>query len=312
MKYTIILTVYNKEKYLERALKSICNQTLKDYEIIIVNDGSTDNSEKIIKKYQKKYKIKYYKKENTGISDTRNYAIEKVKTKYFLFVDADDYISIDLLEKVDSYNDYDVLSFNAIKKDKGQVNEVKMEKPVYNGTGEQFFTQLVQNKCEFTVPWGYVYNTDFFKKQSFKYPKGKILEDYYLTPLIILECKNIISIDYYGYYYCITKNSITTDDKNNDLIKNTYLEYFDELVKLIDNKDYSDKTKKIYKSHLAGTLIWYGSKLKGKEQQKYIKEIEKRKIVSLLERPTIRKKIIQLLYKTRLYYPLRKIVKGAK
>lgn len=312
MKYTIIITVYNKEKYLERCLKSICNQTSKNYEIIVVNDGSTDKSEKIIKKYQKKHKFKYYKKENTGVSDTRNYAIEKVNTDYFLFVDADDYIANDLIEQIEKYNEYDVLSFNAIKLDNNQRYENKIIKPTYKGNGEQFFTQLVEKKSEFTVPWGYVYETNFFKNHCFKYPKGKILEDYYLTPQIILECKELISIDYYGYYYCTTEKSITTDKKNNSLIKETYLEYFDELITKIDEKNYEENIKKVYKSHLAGTLIWYGSKLKGKEQKEYIKEIRKRNIIKLLLRPKLRKKIIEILYKIKLYYPLRKIIKGVK
>jgi len=202
MKYTIIVTVYNKEEHLERCLNSVCNQTYKNYKILIVNDGSTDNSEKIIKKYQKKYKIEYHKKENTGISDTRNYAIEKVETDYFLFVDADDYISLDLLETIDKYDNYDVLSFNAIKLNQKQEYVSNMDKIKYQGNGELYFTKLVKNKCEFTVPWGYIYNTNYFKKHHFRYPKGKILEDYYLTPQIIIECKQLISIDYYGYYYC--------------------------------------------------------------------------------------------------------------
>ena len=108
MKYTIIITVYNKEQYLKRCLDSVCKQNYKNYLVMVVNDGSTDDSEKIIKKYVKKYKILYYKKENTGVADTRNYAIDRVTTNYFLFVDADDYVSLDLLETIDNYSDYKI------------------------------------------------------------------------------------------------------------------------------------------------------------------------------------------------------------
>ena len=105
-KYTIIVTVYNKEKYLKRCLDSVCNQTFKNYRVMVINDGSTDKSEEIILEYKKNHKLDYYFKENTGVADSRNYAIKRVKTSFFTFVDADDYISLDLLEKVDRYNAY--------------------------------------------------------------------------------------------------------------------------------------------------------------------------------------------------------------
>ena len=161
MKYTIIITVYNKEKYIERALKSAINQNFENYEIMVVNDGSTDNSEKIIKKYQKKHKFKYFYKENTGIADTRNFAIEMVETDYFLFLDADDYLSLDLLKTVDEYDSYDVLSFNAVNLTEKQEFIKNMNKPIYVGNGEDFFIDLVKKKSEFTVPWGYIYNTNY-------------------------------------------------------------------------------------------------------------------------------------------------------
>lgn len=305
MKYTIIVTVYNKEKYIERCLKSACNQTYKDYQVIVINDGSIDNSEKIIKKYQKKYKFKYYYKKNTGIADTRNFAIEKVKTDYFLFLDADDYISLDLLNTIDKYDKYDVLSFNAIKLDENQVFLKKMNKPIFKGSGKDFFIKLIKDKCEFTVPWGYIYNTEYFKSHEFTYPKGNILEDYFLTPFIIVECKKIISIDYNGYYYVSTKNSIMNDTRNIKLITDTYLGHFDKALNIINNSKYDDNLSKVYKTFLAHILIWYGSNLSKKDQYEYINELEKRKIYNYIDN-----KIIILMYKLKIYYPIRKLIKG--
>lgn len=305
MKYTIIITVYNKEKYIERALKSAINQNFKNYEIMIVNDGSTDNSERIIKKYQKKQKFKYYYKENTGIADTRNFAIDKVETEYFLFLDADDYISLNLLKEIDKYNDYDILSFNAINLSQEQSFIKNMNKPLYEGKGEDFFIKLVKEKSEFTVPWGYIYNTKYFKENKFTYPKGEILEDYYLTPFLIIEAKKIISIDYKGYYYVTTQNSIT--NSNNNKITETYIKHFNKMINMIDK--YNENIQKNFKSFLAGTLIWYGSTLTGTEQKKYIKTIKRKKIINLLDRPKIKKQIIKLLYNLNIYYIIRKILK---
>lgn len=304
MKYTIIITVYNKEKYIERAIKSALKQ--KKSEIIIINDGSTDNSEKIIKKYKNQKNIRYIYKENTGIADTRNVAIEYVNTKYFLFLDADDYLESNLIEEIDKYEDYDVLSFNAISLTENNIFSKKMIKPKYEGTGKEFFIKLEQNKSEFTVPWGYIYNTKYIKDNKFKYPKGKILEDYYLTPFILIEAKKIISIDYIGYYYIRTENSITLTKQKE--ITETYISYIQNIKKL----KYDKKTNEYYCSFLAGTLVWYGSTLNKKERKKYIKELKKNKIVDLLIRKKHRKKIIKLLFSFNLYYPIRSIIKHDK
>lgn len=98
-KVSLIVPVYNTSKYLEKCINSLINQTLKDIEIIIINDGSTDNSEKIIKKFNDK-RIKYIAKQNEGIGKTRNLGIEKATGEYLAFVDSDDYLSIDFCKKM--------------------------------------------------------------------------------------------------------------------------------------------------------------------------------------------------------------------
>lgn len=308
MKYTIIITVYNKEKYIERCIKSALDQSYKNYEIIVVNDGSTDNSENIINKY--KNKIKYYYKENTGIADTRNYAINKVKTKYFLFIDADDYIKPDLLEQVDKYDNYDVLSFDAINIDEKNNKTRDIKKPIHNGNGQDYFKKLVKHKSEFTVPWGYIYNTSFFKNNDFKYPKGKILEDFYLTPLIILKCEKLISIDYKGYYYVIDDNGIINNKRNITKIKNIYLEYYDELKEKINEYNYNQNITKLYISFLAGILIWYGHKLEGNEKKEYIKLLKQKKIPNKLKKNFKLNIFIIITFYLNIYYPIRKLIKG--
>ena len=106
---SIIIPVYNNEKDLDKCLTSILNQNIDDLEIVVVNDGSTDNSEKVIKKYQEKYDniFKYYFKENTGVADTRNYGLDKAEGKYIMFVDADDYLDTSLYKNVKKYMDVD-------------------------------------------------------------------------------------------------------------------------------------------------------------------------------------------------------------
>lgn len=101
MKVSVIVPVYNVERYLDKCLDSLAHQTLKDIEIIIVNDGSPDHSEDIIKKYTKKYQnFKYYKKENGGLSSARNYGIKYASGDYIAFLDSDDYVKYDMYEKM--------------------------------------------------------------------------------------------------------------------------------------------------------------------------------------------------------------------
>ena len=101
IKVSVIVPVYNVEDYLARCLDSLVNQTLKEIEIIVVNDGSPDNSQKIIDKYAKKYlNIKAYKKENGGLSDARNYGIKKANGEYIAFIDSDDFVTTDMYEKM--------------------------------------------------------------------------------------------------------------------------------------------------------------------------------------------------------------------
>ena len=123
MKVSIIVPVYNVERHLNKCLDSLVNQTLKNIEIIIVNDGSLDNSQLIINEYSNKYKnIRTFIKKNGGLSDARNYGLKKAKGEYVLFVDSDDYIALDSCERL--YNtakqdDVDVLIGNYIKVDNG-------------------------------------------------------------------------------------------------------------------------------------------------------------------------------------------------
>ena len=101
IKVSVIVPVYNVEEYLARCLDSLVNQSLKDIEIIVVNDGSPDNSQKIIDNYCKKYKnIKSFIKENGGVSDARNFGIEKAQGEYIAFVDGDDYVTNDMYQKM--------------------------------------------------------------------------------------------------------------------------------------------------------------------------------------------------------------------
>ena len=112
MKVSVIVPVYNTEKYLRKCLDSLVNQDFSDYEIVIVNDGSTDSSESIINEYVSKYDfIKSFAKANGGLSSARNYGIDKASGNYLAFVDSDDYVESNYLKEL----------YESITKDKSDI-----------------------------------------------------------------------------------------------------------------------------------------------------------------------------------------------
>ena len=108
-KVSIIIPVYNCEKYIKKCIESLLNQTYKDIEIVIVNDGSIDNSLQICKEYEQLSNIRIYSKQNGGVSSARNYGIEKASGKYIIFIDSDDYIDIECVEKLVKNNVFNSL-----------------------------------------------------------------------------------------------------------------------------------------------------------------------------------------------------------
>ena len=286
-KYSIIIPVYNGAPYLHKCLDSVTSQKYDDYDIIIVNDGSTDETEAIIKEYDSD-KIRYYKKENGGVSDARNYGIDKITSEFFTFVDADDYVSNKLLSIVDKNIDdgNDILSFNISLHDKYGNTVKDIRKPVFNDiSGSRAIVRFIEKGGLFDTPVAYVYRTSYFKDSGFKYAKGKVHEDFGLTPLAIIKAQSITAISDYLYYYVQNDNSITQsiDPAKNAKRAWDMLYHFDYLYLNVNNDVNLDKkVKDIFNSFIANAVIYKATSLKGKELKEYIKELKNRHVASLL------------------------------
>lgn len=246
-KVSIIVPVYNVEVYLEKCLDSLVNQTLKDIEIIIVNDGSPDNSQKIIDKYQKKYKnIKAYLKENGGLSDARNYGIKKANGEYLSFVDSDDYIDTTMLEKMYKLakkENLDLVVCNTINiDDTGNGIEINSN---YNYSDDTIKNYLLSPPMACIR----IYKKELFKNIKFK--KGIYYEDLELTPKLVKYTKKIGFIDEGLYYYYQRVGSIMKQKEFN----NKLLDIFDvlETNKLELLKEYPDEVEYMYITHLLRT-----------------------------------------------------------
>ena len=286
-KVSVIVPIYNVEKYLEKCLDSLVNQTLEDIEIILVNDGSTDNSGEIAKKYANKYKDKiiYLEKENGGLSDARNYGLEYVKGDYISFVDSDDYISKNLYSELVKYmdEDYDMIKFKILTVDlkNNKIIENKTEK-FENKTGEEAFDILYKTDKMTEVAWGYLYKASFWKENNFKYSINMYHEDFGLTPLVILKAKKVASTNILGYYYVQSDKSITRNSDENKKLKMSYdlLKFYDNMIKEIENYNISKKSKEDIKIYYTNCILLEIKNISNKvEKQKYIKEIKKRKMI---------------------------------
>lgn len=312
---SVIVPVYNTEKYLEKSIKSIIKSKFKDLEIIIVNDGSTDNSEEIIKEIieeNKDFKIKYLKKENGGLSDARNYAIPYANGKYISFVDSDDYIDENLYLNLKKYMDQniDLIKFKMKTVDeKGNVLE-KLDGPIFEKcSGEEGFEKLCVLDKFLDPACIYLYRTKFFKENNFKYSKGTFHEDFGLTSLIILKAKTFVSTDECGYYYLQTQNSITRNKDYKKEVKKSedLLKHYDNMIKTIENYNVSKKSKKLVKRYYTNTLLLKSYDLKEKDLEKYLIELKKRKLYKNIKVENLKQLIkkILLMIDVKLYLKMR-------
>lgn len=281
---SVIVPIYNVERQLRRCLESLINQTNNNIEIILVNDGSTDNSGKIAKEYSEKYKqkIRYYEKENGGLSDARNYGVKKARGKYISFVDSDDYVNEKLYQHLKKYMEqkYDLIKFKITKvNEESQVIDINNSPIFYNKNGEEAYEILYCNDQMTDVAWAYVYEREFFVNYQFEYPKGMYHEDFGLTSLVILQAKKVASTDIDGYYYVQTEKSITRGNAKNAYKRNMDLfKHYDNMIEKIKKYDISEKSKDNIKIYYTNSIILAVQNLNGKEKKKYIKEIRKRKI----------------------------------
>ncbi len=220
---SIIVPVYNVEKQLILCIDSLINQTYKNIEIILIDDGSTDKSKNICDEYGKKDKrIKIIHKRNGGLSDARNKGIDIAKGEYILFVDSDDYVSNDIVEllynnMIENECEISTCSFipfyEGTKPDTSANNNKEIS--VFN-TSQALEALLYQKNCT-TSAWAKLYKTSLFK--DIRYPLGKIHEDLPITYILFSKSKKIVISQEKKYYYLLRKNSITGSDFNEKKIE---------------------------------------------------------------------------------------------
>ncbi len=225
VKVSVIVPVYNVEKYLVRCLDSIVGQTLKDIEIICVNDGSTDGSLEILKQYAKRDKrIVIVCQDNKGLSGARNTGMAVAVGKYLGFVDSDDWIDAEFYEKL----------YNTAEKHNADIACASVERNYKSGRKRRKVA-VVQNKVITSVKqkfvatnsprmcfvWNKIYNRKAIQSRNLKFKEGVYFEDVGFTIRALYYLRTLVTVTGVNYHYWVNPESITrqmTDKKQQDLM----------------------------------------------------------------------------------------------
>lgn len=212
-KISIIIPIFNAEKYLERCIKSVLNQTYKNFEAILVDDGSTDNSCLICDNYALKDKrLKIIHKKNGGVSSARNIGVENSEGKYIVFIDADDFIDTDCLETFINYSQYDFVmcGFKEYIQD-DEKKEICHKLYIANNNEQTKNIALQKEYIDFiSFPWMKMLKTSIIKNNNIVFnEKIDYAEDTCFILEYLAKCNNAIIIEKPLYNYSIVNGSLS-------------------------------------------------------------------------------------------------------
>ena len=273
VKISIVVPVYNVEKYLKRCLDSLVNQTLKDIEIICVNDGSKDNSLDILEEYAKKDgRIVILNQENAGLSAARNTGMNVVKGEYIGFVDSDDWVDLDFYEKLyfaAKNNDCDIAVADFIRehptKKKKRLNITKEE--IFEKPEDKYLAcKTYREGCV----WNKIYRTEFLKRIDLKFVVGMYYEDRDFTARSLFYSKKLITVPNTYYRYFVNPKSIVK--KGINVIQNEHYILVRQQVLDFIIKNHINVPDGLYKAETKSFKI-FGKKLftiKESTKSKYI------------------------------------------
>jgi glycosyltransferase involved in cell wall biosynthesis len=251
-KVSIIVPVYNSEKYLEKCLDSLVNQTLRDIEIIVVDDGSTDSSPKIISDYEKSHpdKIHSIHQPNGGQASARNNGVKFANGEYIAFVDSDDYVEQDAYEKAygcASEGNFDIVCFRYDIHENGSKRKANIVLPASDPK-----IRYILNEAS---PWNKLIRRSLWEENKLRFTENRIYEDLELIPQLALYTKNIFFMEDALYHYVIHEGSTMRQTKYNEKLASIY-PVMETLKEKFSAPEYHEELEFLYILHmlyLAGT-----------------------------------------------------------
>lgn len=269
-KVTLIVPVYNSEKYIGKCLDSILAQSYGNFEIMVINDGSKDSSQEIIREYQQKYpdKIIAIEQENKGVARTRNESVLKASGDYIMFVDNDDYLDKDYIETFMSHavaGDYDVVlgGYRRPNCDGKIIRELRLQDTEWS-------------KLMITAPWAKVYRKQYLIENNIQFFEGNLGEDVYFNLKAMLLSSKIKITDYIGYNWFFNNQSVSNTTQKN--IKNLQVyELLNSCYNMLADADLlSGANYDIAKTYFTRYIVWLLSfSTKGLSYQVISKEYNK-------------------------------------
>ena len=236
VKVSIIVPIYNVEKYLEKCLESLVNQTLKEIQIILVNDGTKDSSGEIAKKYQEKYpeKIIYLEKENGGLSDARNYGMPYARGEYIAFLDSDDYVEVDMYEEM----------YNLAQKEQSDMVECDFIWE-YPNKSKQDIGTIYDGKKEMlekvrVVAWNKLIRRTLLEEAQISFPKGYRYEDVEFTYKLIPYLQKVSFLKKPCIHYMQRQGSIS--NSQNEKTKEIF-DILEHVIAFYKEKEIYDQYK---------------------------------------------------------------------
>lgn len=226
MRISVIVPVYNAERYLDKCIASILAQSFSDFELVLINDGSTDNSGEICNNFAKKdSRIKVIHKENGGASSARNAGMEIAAGDYIAFVDCDDYVETDFLEqlyKIIANTDSDLAVSGCVWEQHGGLEYRRNPAATY--TKREYIDAVCTEKIAYITAYGpccKLYKTSFLQENGITFDTAYKLSEDRLFNLDVMACMHrAVSTDYVGYHYVDNPASLTHNRKNRAIVKN--------------------------------------------------------------------------------------------
>lgn len=292
-KFSIIVPVYNVEKYIKKCLDSVFAQTLKDFEVIVINDGTKDKSIELIKNYD----VKIINQKNQGLSAARNRGVKESRGEYLLFLDSDDYLEKDTLKELNESfkNNPDIVRFQIreVYEDGKVINY--QEIPFNNKNGVEAFKLFT--KYHFVEnAWCYAIKRKYYLKEKFSFKVGTYHEDFGLIPLVILKANIVNSIPYIGYNYVQRQGSIM-NIKDYSKTEKKVDDFYNHYLFLLEKSKKVNLDTTYFKSFISNSLILKITELKNTEYKKYKKILKKQKVYDNLISDTLSRKIKKMIIK---------------
>ncbi len=299
-KFSIIVPVYMVEDYIEKCLESIRNQKFKDYEVLIIDDGTKDKSIDIAEKYP--YKIIHQK--NQGLSAARNKGVSLAKGEYLIFLDSDDYIDNNFLEKINASlkNKPDIVRYQVrdVYLD-GRSHEYR-EPGFTNLTGDVAFSRIVKYHYVENA-WCYAIKRSYYLKENFTFQKGSYHEDFGLIPLVIMKATSVNSISDCIYNYVKRDGSIMNSKDYSKTIKKVD-DFYKHYHYLMEEINKTDLDSLIFKSFISNSLILKITELNNKDYKIYLKKLREEDVFQNLLVTTFTRKLkkLFLFISPKMYY----------